>query len=94
MYFLVIVPQLVEKLDRGYEQLITGQEDANTRGNATIKSFAALFDRLIDNSEHATNIEENVIGNLTDHRIIANNTRDDSQAMLKEILNILGNQSR
>ena len=46
-------------------QLKEGQEKANARGNATIKSFEQLFDKVLQ-------VGEENIGNLTRHRIIAN----------------------
>jgi len=68
------------KLNSSYDQIIKGQIDANNRGNITIKYFVDLFNRII-------NSEDNIIGNLTDHRRIANISRDDQINLLKQILN-------
>src|SRR6185503_14081441 len=68
------------KLNSSYDQIIKGQIDANNRGNITIKYFVDLFNRII-------NSEDNIIGNLTDHRRIANISRDDQIDLLKQILN-------
>jgi len=69
-----------EKLNKSYDQIIKAQEDANTRGNITINYFDQIFKRQLVN-------EKNIIGNLTDHRKIANITRDVQIDLLKQILN-------
>jgi TRAP-type mannitol/chloroaromatic compound transport system substrate-binding protein len=69
-----------EKLNKSYDQIIQAQDAANDRGNVTINSFVNLFKRIIDS-------EENIIGNLSDHRRIANQTRDNDYVMLQRILN-------
>ena len=69
-----------EKLNKSYDQIIKAQEDANTRGNITINYFDQIFQRQLIN-------EKNIIGNLTDHRRIANISRDVQIDLLKQILN-------
>src|SRR4029079_18935351 len=69
-----------EKLNKSYDQIIDAQKDANERGNITINYFDQIFKRQLIN-------EKTIIGNLTDHRKIANITRDLQISLLKQILN-------
>jgi len=76
-----------EKLNKSYDQIIDAQKDANERGNITINYFDQIFKRQLIN-------EKNIIGNLTDHRKIANITRDLQISLLKQILNQTQSQTR
>lgn len=49
-------------------------------GNTTVAAFHVLIDKQLRN-------EKNIIGNLSDHRRIANITRDTEVDLLKQILN-------
>ena len=69
-----------EKLNKSYDQIIDAQKDANERGNITINYFDQIFKRQLIN-------EKNIIGNLSDHRKIANISRDVQISLLKQILN-------
>ena len=64
-------------------QILDGQDKANKRGNITIAYFDKIFLRQLEN-------EKNIIGNLTHHRIISNQTRDLQIDLLKQILNKTG----
>ena len=61
-------------------QVLNSQEQGNRRGNATITYFDKLFQQQLEN-------EKNIIGNLTHHRIISNQSRDLQIDLLKQILN-------
>jgi len=76
----VQITTTAEKLNKSYDQIIDAQKDANERGNITINYFDQIFKRQLIN-------EKNIIGNLTDHRKIANITRDLQISLLKQILN-------
>jgi len=51
------------------ELMIQGRQGANVRGNDTLGAVGVAITEL-------KNSEKNIIGNLSDHRIIANKTRD------------------
>ena len=61
-------------------QILEGQEQGNKRGNITIAYFDKIFQRQLEN-------EQNIIGNLTHHRIISNQSRDLQIGLLEKILN-------
>lgn len=67
-------------INKTLERLIKGQERGNIRGNTTLNAIDAVLKIQLAN-------ERNLIGNLTAHRIIANNTRDEDRTQL----NVLGN---
>jgi len=69
-------------VNKTVSQLIAIQEKSNARGNSTIDYFRQLFQQVIY-SEHI------IIGNLSDHRKIANITRDHDQERFDELANLL-----
>jgi len=60
------------------ELMIQGRQGANVRGNDTLGAVGVAITEL-------KNTEKNIIGNLSDHRIIANQTRDNTLLELKKI---------
>jgi hypothetical protein len=64
---------VIPRLDKAYEQIIQFQSISNETGqNVIMKLFES---------------EDNLLGNLTDHRTISNVTRDLEIGLLKQILN-------
>lgn len=106
------INKTLTKLDRAYEQIIQFQLTSNVSGQNTVTKILNSEENILGNlTDHrivanatrddvkgliinALLTEGNIIGNLTDHRHVSNQTRDTDQAMLKEILNILRNQTR
>jgi hypothetical protein len=53
------------------------QEKANVRGNVTLEAIAILLNQILITQNQTDDIAHNIIGNLTDHRLVANFTRDE-----------------
>jgi hypothetical protein len=95
-YQLVVLPEVIEKLDRGYEKIIQTQEISNKTGTKIITQLFYLLNRGTNNTERIYNltvslpsIENNLLGNLTNHRIIANMTRDNTLGNISELKDML-----
>lgn len=95
-YQLVVLPEVIEKLDRGYEKIIQTQEISNKTGTKIISQLFYLLNRGTNNTERIYNltvslpsIENNLLGNLTNHRIIANMTRDNTLGNISELKDML-----
>jgi hypothetical protein len=69
-----------DAVNQTLSQILETQDKANTRGNLTILYFEKIFQQQLDN-------ENNIIGNLSLHRLISNETRDTQIDLLKQILN-------
>lgn len=72
-------------LDNYYERQAIGNE----RANATLEGFNNLTKYIQEVLEIQLSNEENIIGNLTDHRIIQNLTRDQNEEEHQAMMGIL-----
>jgi ABC-type Na+ efflux pump permease subunit len=69
-----------DAVNQTISQILETQDKANTRGNLTILYFDKIFKQQLEN-------ENDIIGNLSHHRIVSNETRDQEIDLLKQILN-------
>src|SRR5688572_20975455 len=77
VYYTKSANDIVEETQR---LMLEGRKIANLRGNTTLNAIA---DVILDFG----NVEKNILGNLTDHRLVANFTRD-------QVLNIQNDTQR
>jgi hypothetical protein len=71
-----------DAVNQTISQILETQEKANTRGNLTILYFEKIFKQQLYN-------EDVLIGNLTDHRLISNQTRDNQTAQHQQLIDLL-----
>ena len=79
--------QTQQQVNKTVIQILQTQESNNQRGNESLNFFGTLLKTMLT-------IEKNNQENITDHRIIANQTRDTEQAKLDAIIELLTNKTR
>ena len=73
-YTLSRANQSIEETKR---LILEGREIGNKRGNATLGAVAGLLDTIV-------RTESDILGNLTNHRLVANDTNSDLHMLITQ----------
>lgn len=89
-YQLVVLPEVIEKLDRGYGKIIQISDIQNQTAQRNMKIFGALFIKIANNTEttvNNTNAIVSLVKKLDDRAVVQNAYRNETQTKLDDAIN-------
>ena len=99
-YTAVVLPPVLDKLDRGYEKIIQTQEIQNATDQRNLIIYGSLFNKIANNSDVTLNLTktlndrataQNAFRNLTEQRLI--DATNDTNTLVKFLTDNFGAKS-